>query len=189
MSLEPLLSQIEPDGKIPPVDQWNPSHCGEMDLVIRADGSWVHEGTPIGRPRLVRLLSTVLRREANGDYCLVTPVEKVRIRVEDHAFLIVDAECEGEGDSSIWWLTTNVGDRVALGESHRLQVSETPQGEPVPEVAVRFGLAARLNRNVYYRLIELAHERKPRDGQALMELGLISDGVWQPLGRIDAEQA
>lgn len=186
MSLEPLLSQIEPDGTIPPVDRWNPTHCGEMDLLIRADGRWVHEGTPIDRPRLVRLLSTVLRREDDGDYCLVTPVEKVRIQVEDQAFLIVDAECQGEGDKAIWWLTTNVGDRLPLGESHRLQVSETPQGEPVPEVTVRFGLGARLNRNVYYRLIEIAEPREERSGT---ELGLISGGIWQPLGRIDAEPA
>lgn len=183
MTLEPLLSQLEPDGEIPPVDRWNPEHCGDMDLVIRADGSWVHEGTPIGRPRLVRLLSTVLRREADGDYCLVTPVEKMRIRIEDQAFLIVDAECEGQGDAAVWWLTTNVGDRLALGGEHRLSISETPEGEPVPVVPVRFGLAARLNRNVYYRLIDLAQSR---ENAGVVELGLVSDGVWQPLGCVDA---
>ncbi len=187
MSLEPLLSQIEPDGAIPPVDQWQPAHCGAMDLVIRADGHWIHEGTPIGRPRLVRLLSTVLRRESDGDYYLVTPVEKMRIRVEDHPFLIVDAEREGEGDDARWWLTTNVGDRLALGSEHRLHVSLTPDDEPVPEVAVRFGLSARLNRNVYYRLIDVAQQRAVQGGD--VELGLVSEGIWQPLGRVDAEPA
>lgn len=188
MSLEPLLSRIEPDGKIPPVDRWHPDHCGDMDLLIRANGSWIHEGTPIGRPRLMRLLSTVLRRETDGDYCLVTPVERMRIRVEDRPFLIVDADPEGEGDATIWWLTTNVGDRLALGHDHRLAISETPEGEPVPEVAVRFGLNARLNRNVYYRLIELAEQREGQGhNQGWVELGLVSGGVWQPLGHVDAE--
>lgn len=186
MSLEPLLSRIEPDGEIPPVDRWNPEHCGDMDLVIRADGSWVHEGTPIGRPRLVRLLSTVLRREADGDYSLVTPVERMRIRVEDRPFLVVDAERQGEGGDATWWLTTNVGDRLALGRERRLTISETPEGEPVPEVFVRFGLAARFNRNVYYRLVELAEQR---EDQGRIELGLTSEGVWQPLGTIDKGQA
>ncbi|MGC3873056.1 DUF1285 domain-containing protein [Halomonas sp. GXIMD04776] len=197
MALEPLLSQIESDGKIPPVDQWNPERCGSMDLVIRADGTWVHEGAVITRPRLVRLLSTVLCQEADGEYYLVTPVEKMRIRVEDRPFLIVDAECEGEanqewneeGDARLWRLTTNVGDRLVLGSEHRLTISETPEGEPVPEVGVRFGLSARLNRNVYYRLIELAEHRPGQDQAELgrTELGIVSQGVWQSLGSVDTE--
>lgn len=186
MTLEPLLSRIVPDGSIPPVDQWHPEHCGDMDLVIRADGSWFHEGAPIGRPRLVRLLSTILRREPDGDYCLVTPVERMRIRVEDRPFLIVDAEREGEGDDALWWLTTNMGDRLPLGREHPLVISETPGSEPVPEVTVRFGLSARFNRNVYYRLIELAEQREQ---QGKIELGLVSGGIWHPLGHVDAELA
>lgn len=186
MRLESLMSRIEPEGSIPPVDQWHPEHCVDMDLVIRPDGSWIHEGAPIGRPRLVRLLSTVLRREPGGDYCLVTPVERVRIQVEDRPFLIIDAERHGTGDSAVWWLTTNVGDRLPLGHEHRLVISETPEGGPVPEVAVRFGLGARLYRNVYYRLIDVAEQRES-NGQ--VELGLVSDGVWQPLGQVDAELA
>ncbi len=182
MTLDPLLAQIDPDGEIPPVDRWHPEHHGEMDLTIAADGRWIHEGTPIARPRLVRLLSTILRREPDGDYVLVTPAESLRIRVEDRPFLVVDAEREGDGQ---WWLTTNVGDRLALGEAHRLELSETPAGEPVPEVAVRFGLAARLGRNVYYRLVEQAETREL--GEGVLELGLTSQGTWQPLGRLDAE--
>ncbi len=180
MNLDPLLAHIHPEGEIPPVDCWHPEHAGEMDLVIAADGRWLHEGAPIARPRLVRLLSTILRREADGRYALVTPAEKQFIRVEDHPFLVVDAEPDAEGS---WWLTTNVGDRLALGEGHRLSLSETPAGETVPEVPVRFGLAARLGRNVYYRLVEAAeHRALPGGGE---ELGLVSDGVWQPLGRLD----
>lgn len=179
MTLDPLLAQIEPDGEIPPVDRWNPERRGEMDLTIAADGRWIHEGTAIARPRLVRLLSTILRREPDGDYWLVTPAEMQRIRVEDRPFLIVDAEPDASGD---WWLTTNVGDRVRLDEACRLTLSGTPAGETVPEVPVRFGLAARLGRNVYYRLVEQAETREV--GEGMLELGLTSHGAWQPLGRL-----
>ncbi|WP_048306281.1 DUF1285 domain-containing protein [Halomonas sp. PR-M31] len=181
MSLEPLLSQIESEGAIPPVDQWNPEQSGSMDLVIRADGSWVHEGAVITRSRLVRMLSTVMRREADGEYYLVTPVEKMRISVEDRPFLIVDAQQE----SNFWRLTTNVGDSLVLDNDHRLSLGETQEANPIPEVAVRFGLHARLNRNVYYRLIELADQRA--DSQGRTELGIVSQDVWQPLGVVDTE--
>ncbi|MDN3555680.1 DUF1285 domain-containing protein [Halomonas maura] len=177
MNLETLLAGIEPEGEIPPLERWAPERVGEMDLSIAADGRWIHEGGVITRPRLVRLLSTILRREADGDYYLVTPAEKQRIRVEDLPFVIVDAEPDAAGD---WWLTTNVGDRLRLDEAHRLVVTTTPLGEAVPEVPVRFGLAARLGRNVYYRLADLAERR----GEAL---GLTSGGAWQPLGRLDDE--
>jgi len=180
MNLEPLLAHIEPLGEIPPVDRWHPERAGEMDLLIAADGRWLHEGSPIARPRLVRLLSTILRREPDGRYALVTPAEKQLIRVEDRPFLVVDAERDAEGR---WWLTTNLGDRLVLDETHRLAPSATPAGETVPEVPVRFGLAARLGRNVYYRLVEAAESRAlPGGGE---ELGLDSGGVWQPLGRLD----
>lgn len=182
MPFDPLLVHIDAKGEIPPVDRWHPEHWGDMDLVIAADGRWIHEGRPILRPRLVRLLSTILRREADGGHALVTPVEGQRIRVEDRPFLIVDADLDERGR---WWLTTNVGDRLALGETHRLVPSETPAGETVPEVAVRFGLGARLGRNVYYRLVEAAESRPLASGGE--ELGILSDGVWQPLGRLDGE--
>ncbi len=180
MHLDPLLAQIDPQGEIPPVDRWHPVQEGEMDLVIAADGRWIHEGVTIGRPRLIRLLSTVLRREPDGRHALVTPVEKQFIRVEDRPFLVVDAEPDAQGD---WWLTTNVGDRLALDEGHRLTLSETPAGETVPEVVVRFGLVARLGRNVYYRLVEAADSRLLTGGG--QELGLESGGVWHPLGRLE----
>ncbi|SFT33045.1 DUF1285 domain-containing protein [Halomonas saccharevitans] len=182
MTLDPLLAQIEPHGEIPPVDRWHPAQRGVMDLTIAADGRWLHEGTAIARPRLVRLLSTILRREAEGDYWLVTPAEMQRIRVEDRPFLIVDAELEA-GD---WWLITNVGDRVRLDEECRLTLSETPAGETIPEVPIRFGLAARLGRNVYYRLVEQAETREGEEGA--LELGLTSAGTWQPLGRLEANE-
>lgn len=180
MNLDALLAGIEPEGEIPPLERWHPERQGEMDLVIAADGRWIHEGVTITRARLVRLLSTLLWRDADDSYWLVTPVEKQRIRVEDRPFLIVDADLDERGD---WHLTTNVGDRLTLDETHRLHLGATPNGEAVPEVPVRFGLSARLGRNVYYRLVEQAETRRI-DAQA-MELGLTSAGIWHPLGRID----
>lgn len=182
MALEALIGHIDGEGAIPPLERWQPALSGDMDLLIRADGVWWHEGAPIRRPRLVRLLSTILRREADGGYYLVTPVEKWRIRVEDRPFLVVEADADSEAGAPVWHLTTNVGDRITLGSDCRLVLSETPRGEPVPEVAIRFGLAARLHRNVYYRLIEQAEPRSQPDGIAL---GLTSGGVWQPLGWLD----
>ena len=180
-SLAPLLGHIEGEGAIPPLEGWHPPLSGEMDLCIRADGRWWHEGEPIARGRLIRLLSTILRREDDGAHYLVTPVEKWRIQVEDCAFLIVDADHH----DGVWTLTTNVGDRLSLDADHRLRLDHD-----IPSVPVRFGLAARLHRNVYYRLVEQAESRASLDGKAgEQELGIESDAVWQPLGRLPGEGA
>ncbi len=184
MDLEPLVARIDPEREIPPVAEWHPQHSAEMDLVIAADGRWLHEGTPIARPRLVRLLSTILRREADGRYALVTPAERQFIRVEDRPFLVVDAEPDGEGR---WWLTTNVGDRLPLDADHPFTLSATPGGETVPEVPVRFGLAARLGRNVFYRLAEHAEPMTLADGRPA--LGLASGGLRHPLGVLEDDAA
>ena len=115
-------------GKLPPVEKWDPPYCGEMDLEIRRDGTWFHEGTPIGRPGLVRLFSTILKREGERHY-LVTPVEKLGIRVEDAPFVAVDVEAE---DGALTF-TTNVGDRVTAGPDHPIRVERDPAtGEPSP---------------------------------------------------------
>ncbi|MGQ7247003.1 DUF1285 domain-containing protein [Halomonas sp. V046] len=178
MQLDRILNGVAPLGDRPPVDQWAPELSGEMDLVIARDGRWIHEGSEITRAELVRLFARILRREDDGHYCLVTPIEKWRISVEDHPFVVVDAEPEGDA----WALITNVGERVVLGHEHRLTVTETPAAEAVPEVNLRLGLAARLGRNVFYRLAEHGELAAEGDRQAL---GLTSGGVWQPLGRID----
>ncbi|MCK2042098.1 DUF1285 domain-containing protein [Chromohalobacter sp. TMW 2.2308] len=182
MPLESLTAHLDasPTAALPPVDTWNPPFCGDMALTIAADGRWWHEGTPMGRARLVRLLSRLLRREEDGDYYLVTPVEKLRIQVEDRPFLIADADCR----DAVWTLTTNLGDSVTLGAQHHLVLSPMPAGDPIPEVAIRFGLSARLNRNVYYRLIDIAEMHETFNGS---ELGIYSDGAWQPLGRLPEE--
>jgi len=173
MSLDSLFRQLDAQS-IPPLERWDPASCGDMDLRIAADGTWIHEGAPIRRPALVQLLSSVLRREADGDYYLVTPAEKLRIRVEDLPLLITDADEDSRG----WTMVTQWGDRVRLDASRRLRLIPAPDGELLPALPVRHGLEARLHRNLFYRLIEAAECRGD-------ELGLVSDGVWHPLGRLD----
>ncbi|WP_346798773.1 DUF1285 domain-containing protein [Halomonas sp. Bachu 37] len=180
MNFDRLLGQLDAADSIPPLDQWQPALTGDMDVCITADGRWLHEGVPFSRPRLVRMLASLLRRDPEG-YCLVTPVERWRIQVEDLPLIIVEADYR----DGAWWLTTQLGDSVRLGREHCLSVTQTPSGEQVPQVPVRFGLAARLNRNVYYQLVEAASVRPLACGAS--ELGVESDGVWQPLGSIDKE--
>lgn len=141
----------------PPVASWHPEHVGEIDIRIAADGTWFHEGRPIKRQPLVNLFAQILRREADR-YYLVTPVEKLAIRVEDAPFIAVDFEVSqrGGGDQSLVF-QTNVGDIVPLDADHPLRVSST--GEPRPYVHVRDDLDALISRPAYYRLAELAVAR------------------------------
>lgn len=159
----------------PPVHLWNPASCGEIDIVITRSGEWRHEKTPIGREALVRLFASILRRDEDG-YYLVTPVEKMKIVVEDAPFLAVRVDREGE---ALVFLT-NVGDRVEAGPDHQLRVEIDPETEePRPYLHVRRGLEARLTRAVFYELVELAQRRPTPDGEVL---GVMSNGVWFPLG-------
>lgn len=141
-----------PGRGLPPVHLWNPAHCGEIDIVIRRDGVWMHEGSPIGRAELVRLFSTVLRKDPDG-YCLVTPVEKLSIQVEDLPFRAVRmARTE-----SVLTFTTDVGDVVEAGPEHPVRVeTDVETGEPSPSVHVRAGLWARIARPVFYDMVEMA---------------------------------
>ena len=141
-------------GTPPPVHLWDPPFCGEMDLVIRRDGTWIHEGSPIGRPGMVRLFASVLKREGDRHF-LVTPVEKLGIRVEDAPFVAVDVEATEEG----LVFETNVGDRVVAGPDHPIRVATAEDGEPSPYVEVRRGLEALIDRKSFYRLVELGQER------------------------------
>ena len=137
---------------LPPVHLWNPEHCGDIDILIRRDGTWLHENSPIGRPELVRLFSTVLRKDPDG-YCLVTPVEKLSIRVEDLPFRAV-AVMEVDG---MLRFTTDVGDIVEAGPEHPIRVeTDSATGEPSPAVHVRADLWARIARPVYYELVAAA---------------------------------
>ena len=153
-----------PGKGLPPVHLWHPEHCGDIDIVIRADGVWMHEGSPIGRKELVRLFSTVLRKDPDG-YHLVTPVEKLKIAVEDLPFQAV--AMRREGDALIF--TTDVGDEVRAGEDDPIVVETDPTtGEPAPRIHVRRDLWARIARSVFYEMVEMAQEV---DGRLVVRSG------------------
>jgi hypothetical protein len=140
---------------LPPVHLWNPAFCGDLDMRIARDGTWFYLGTPIGRPELVRLFSTILKKE-NGKYYLVTPVEKVGITVDDAPFVAVDFEAGGEGPAQTLTFTTNVGDSATAGPEHPIRVERDPDtGEPSPYVHIRADLEALIDRKSFYRLVEL----------------------------------
>lgn len=167
---------------LPPVHLWNPDYCGELDLVIKRDGVWFHEGTPIGRARLVRLFSTVLKREGERHF-LVTPVEKLGIEVEDAPFIAVLMRREGEGKQQRLVFTTNVGDEAAAGPEHALTFRKTLEtGEGAPYLDVRAGLEARIARAVFYDLVALG-ETHHIDGED--KFGVWSGGVFFPFGPAD----
>lgn len=166
------LTRAAPARGLPPVHLWHPQNCGEIDIVIKANGEWLHEGAPITRPALVRLFSTVLRRDPDG-FHLVTPVEKLKITVEDAPFVAVAVEARA--DDLVF--TTNVGDEVTAGEDHPIRVEIDPvSGEPRPYVHVRAGLEALIVRSVFYELVD--HAGDPGEGP----LAVRSGGVWFRLG-------
>ncbi|WP_454885305.1 DUF1285 domain-containing protein [Sphingomonas oryzagri] len=168
------IAQMAADGRLPPVEKWDPDHCGDSGMRIAADGQWWHEGSPIGRAALVRLFSTVLRREADGGYVLVTPVEKLSVEVEDAPFIAVEMESEGMGESRRLAFRTNVGDLVIAGPDRRLVIEDRGHGEH-PYVRVRGRLDALVARPVYYELASLALDERPGpNGSA----GLWSDGAF-----------
>lgn len=153
-----------PGRGLPPVHLWHPEHCGDIDILIRADGVWMHEGSPIGRAELVRLFSTVLRQDPDG-YHLVTPVEKLRIRVEDLPFRAVAVQVS----DGVLSFTTDMGDVVAAGAEHPIVVeTDAATGEPAPRVHVRADLWARIARPVFYELVERA---EAVDGQLRVRSG------------------
>jgi hypothetical protein len=173
--LAAVVAAAEGSRGLPPVHLWNPAHCGEIDIRIRRDGVWMHEGSPIGREALVRLFSTVLRKDPDG-FHLVTPVEKLRIAVEDAPFVAVRVD---RRDGDLVFLT-NVGDRVAAGPDHSLRIdADAATGEPAPYVHVRARLEARLSRQVFYELAEMAEPRGTAKGP---RLAVTSGGAWFDLG-------
>ena len=162
---------------LPPVHLWDPPHCGEIDIRILADGTWLHEGSPIGRPALVRLFSTVLRRDADGTY-LVTPAEKLKIAVEDAPFLAVGMA--RENDALVF--ATNVGDLVEAGPDHAIRVETGLAGAPRPYLHVRGGLEALICRSVFYELVALGERADGPDGSRLV---VASRGRRFDLGPLD----
>jgi hypothetical protein len=168
-----------PGRGLPPVHLWNPAHAGEIDIVIQRDGAWRHEGALISREALVRLFSTVLRKDPDG-YWLVTPVEKMKITVEDAPFVAVrvDRAKNEDGGGDLTFLT-NVGDEVTAGPENPIRVETGADGEPRPYLHVRRGLEALINRPVFYELVEMAEERATPEGP---QLGVASNGAWFPVG-------
>jgi hypothetical protein len=149
------IARLAEEKKLPPVEKWNPAHCGDSSMRIASDGTWFHEGSPIGRQAMVRLFSTILRREPDGGFVLVTPVEKLSIEVEDAPFVAVELKSEGEGETRSLAFRLNTGEAVIAGPGHPLRFVEREDG-PHPYVAVRSGLDALVARSVYYELAELA---------------------------------
>jgi hypothetical protein len=153
-SLDQLAARIA-DRSHPPVEAWNPTHCGDSEMRIARDGTWYHQDVPIGREAMVRLFATVLRREPDGSHVLVTPVEKLSIIVEGTAFRALAMTMEGTGEARRIAFALDSGDAVIAGPDHPLTVVDTPDG-PSPRLAVRNGLEAKLSRPLYYELAEIA---------------------------------
>jgi uncharacterized protein len=161
-----------------PVHLWNPPFCGDLDMRIARDGTWFYQGTPIGRAPLVKLFANILKREGDA-YFLVTPVEKVGLRVEDVPFVAVDFEVEGQGADRAVTFVTNVGDRATAGPDHPLRVvRDGVTGEPSPYVMVRAGLEARIDRKSFYRMVDLCHDE---DLDGVVWFGLRSGGAFFPV--------
>lgn len=174
------IAELETAESGPPVEQWDPPYLGELPLRIDSDGRWYYQGSRMTREALVRLFASILRLDEDGFYYLVTPVEKFRISVEDVPFVAHGVEVEGEGDERVIWLSTNADQTLALGERHPLFMREGSNSEEkVPYVVVRRNLLARVERNAFYHLVELAEER-PINGSRY--LGITSQGQFFSLG-------
>lgn len=179
-SAENLISAAKQAGKKgpPPVHLWNPPFCGDLDMVIKRDGTWFYQGTPIGRPALVRLFASILRKDGEA-YFLVTPVEKVGITVEDAPFVAVDAEVVGQGAEQQLTFFTNVEDQVTAGPDHPIRVERDPDtGEPAPYVHIRRGLEALIDRKTFYRLVDIGQHAEHGDESWF---GLWSGGQFFPI--------
>ena len=173
--LERLSGQL-PTGqpKGPPLESWHPPLSGTIDITIHRDGSWTHEGDPIHREALVRLFASILRREDDGEYYLVTPVEKWRIKVENLPLLVADFDLLESGDGAVLQVTTNTGQRVRVGSDYPLHFPAGASPESIPAVALDHGLAAQFTRAAWYRLVDASEER---DGV----VGIESQGQFFPL--------
>jgi hypothetical protein len=168
------IARLAQEKRLPPVEKWNPTHCGDSEMRIARDGTWFHQGSPIGREAMVRLFSTVLRREPDGGHVLVTPVEKLDIAVEDAPFVAVEVKSEGEGRDRRLAFRLNTGDIVPAGPEHPITLRAKDDG-PHPYLLVRGGLEALIGRSVYYELVNIALD------EAGDRIGLWSDGAFFPL--------
>jgi hypothetical protein len=168
------LQRMLDERRYPPVDKWDPAYCGHSGMRIARDGTWFHSGSPIRRPAMVRLFSTILRREPDGTHVLVTPAEKLEIDVERTAFRAVEMTSERAGSDRSIALALDNGDALILGRDHPLRLEQDENG-PSPRVAVRHGLEAELSRPVYYELAQIALD------EGGDPLGIWSGGCFFPL--------
>lgn len=154
----------------PPVEKWHPELSGDIDIVIASDGRWYHEGGEIKRLPLVKLFASILRREEDGEYYLVTPVEKWRLQVEDCALMIHESEIDPDAPAETRKIAvrTNTERWYILGADVPLVMSQRPDGSVAPEVLLERGLSARVHRNVFYRWAELAEEGE-KEGEWLLK--------------------
>lgn len=167
-----------------PVDNWHPEHCAPIDIAIDIDGNWFHEGAQIHRAGLVALFASILRREPDGSYVLVTPAEKRTIRVADVPFVAVNVQIEGKAVDQVVTLTTNLGDTVSIDKDHPMRFDESPaaSGIAVPYVTVRGGLEARLARAVFPDLVDAGCVE---DHASERWFGVWSSGQFWPMMRAD----
>ncbi|MFT4715231.1 MAG: hypothetical protein ACI861_000793 [Paracoccaceae bacterium] len=181
---EGLANAARAAGKkgLPPVHLWNPEFCGDLDMRIARDGTWFYLGTPIGRKPLVKLFSSILRRDGD-DYFLITPVEKVGITVDDAPFVAVDFDVTFEDETQIVTFTTQVDDVAIAGSAHPVRVEKNAEtGEPSPYVLIRANLEALIDRKSFYRLVDLAVHHEV-DGENWF--GIWSSGVFFKIIRSD----
>ena len=168
------IARLAEEHKLPPVERWNPTHCGDSEMRIARDGTWFHQGSPIGRAAMVRLFSTILRREPDGGYVLVTPVEKLDIVVEDAPFVATGMKAQGSGRDAVLTFQLNTGDLVTADAAHALRFENGEDG-PRPYLNVRGGLDALVARTVYYELAQRALDGGDEPA------GLWSSGIFFPI--------
>lgn len=181
--LERLTAALTASRGAAPVDRWNPPYCGELDIRIAADGTWSYLGSPIGRAPLVKLFSSVLKREGDRHF-LVTPVEKIGIQVEDAPFQAVQMEVDGTGEERAIHFRTNVDDVVTVGPENRLRFERAAQDGAAPYVHVRRGLWARVTRAVAYDLIALGEYRPEPEG---WRFGVAAGGLFHGAPWLESE--
>ncbi|MGI9346066.1 MAG: DUF1285 domain-containing protein [Gammaproteobacteria bacterium] len=173
-----LMSQLQAYehelGSLPPVHLWNPPLCTNVQMRIDRQGRWYYMDSPIGRDRMVRLFSKVLRFDEDGCYYLVTPIEKIRVLVEDSPFSVLQWHSQGQSEQRNIWFTANTGERFPLDSAHPLTVSSTDDQQPIPRVIVRSNLRGLISRNLYYQLINTALDEQPPDSTAEESVGLYS---------------
>ena len=181
MDLNDLVKQIDALETSPPFELWNPPNCGDIDMVIKSDGSWWYMGTPITREKLVKLFSTVLIKE-NANYFLKTPAEKIGIKVEDAPFIITDWQTLKTNKEDAIQVISNLGHKAILSSTHPLTINNEESQQAKLYVELHRGLKAKVHRNVYYQWINTAQEKTI---EGVTHLGIFSGGTFFSMGAID----